>query len=80
MPTREYIDHVEVVTAIRRQNWKIGGALCMDTPEAETAVFNLIQLAAQIIHRRCVDAADAAVKSGRAMHVVEAIQTVSTVV
>ena len=58
-------DHTEVVAAIRRQNWKLGGALSVDAPEAETMVFDLIQEAAKLVHARCVAAAeDAASRFG----------------
>lgn len=54
-------DHTEVVREIRAQNWKVGGALVVDVPEAETAVFDLLQEAAALIHERCLAAAEQAI-------------------
>lgn len=69
-------DHTEVVKAIRQQNWKLGGALCVDVPEAESAVFDLAQDAARVMHERCLDAAEKAAKYGNASMVVDAIRNV----
>lgn len=54
------MDHTEIVAAIRKQNWKLGGALCMNEPEAETMVFDLVQWAAKTVHERCVAVAEEA--------------------
>lgn len=54
-------DHTEVVAEIRAQNWKLGGALTVDVPDAETAVFDLLQEAAKLIHERCIVAAEQAI-------------------
>lgn len=69
-------DHTEVVSAIRAQNWKLGGSLTVDIPEAETAVFDLMQDAARVMHERCLEAAEKAAKHGNASMVVDAIRNV----
>lgn len=70
-------DHTEVVEAIRAQNWKMGGALVMDTPEAETMVFNLMQEAAKTIHERCLVAAEHAASKGvSTAYVIEAVRNI----
>lgn len=71
-------DHTAVVKSIREQNWKLGGALTVDVPEAETAVFDLMQEAARVMHERCLEAAEKAAKYGNASMVVDAIRNVHT--
>jgi len=77
----KFIDHTDVVKAIRAQNWKLGGALVVDVPKAETMVFNLMQEAAKIIHERCLVAAENAVSQGRSREmVIEAVRNISVAV
>jgi hypothetical protein len=76
-------DHTEVVKAIRAQNWKLGGALTMDIPEAETMVYDLIHEATALMHARCVAAAEEELRrigSGSGGMIVAAVKNVSTLV
>lgn len=80
MSQRQVVDHTEVVAMIRKQNWKNGGALCVDTSEAEEAVYALVQSAAKIVHARCLEAAEKAAESFSADRVVDAVRYTCTVV